>query len=89
MSEEFSVYATPNRATPGRPVVFDPKICDGCNRCVTVCLEDILIPNPVKGRPPVVLHPEECKTRCMSRFKLDEHVNIAMGTKIAAQNRPK
>lgn len=60
MSDEPSVYATPNAPTPGHPVLFDASICDGCNRCVTVCLEDILIPNPEKGSPPIVLHPEEC-----------------------------
>lgn len=60
MSEEAVVYATPNGPTPGRPVLFDAAVCDGCNRCVTVCLEDVLIPNAVKGAPPIALHPEEC-----------------------------
>ena len=50
----------PIAARPDGPVVFDAAICDGCNRCVTVCLEDILIPNPRKGGPPLILHPEEC-----------------------------
>jgi len=43
-----------------RPLVFDEDVCTGCNRCVEVCQVDILIPNPVKGRPPVVLYPGEC-----------------------------
>jgi IS30 family transposase len=43
------VYATPNPPTPGRPVIFNPDICDGCNTCVMVCVEDIFIPNPTKG----------------------------------------
>jgi ferredoxin len=60
MNDEPRVYATPNAPSPGNPVLFDASICDGCNRCVTVCLEDILVPNPEKGRPPIVLHAEEC-----------------------------
>jgi len=54
------VYATPNRPTPGRPVIFSPDICSGCNTCVTVCPEDVFIPNPNKGRSPIILYPEEC-----------------------------
>ena len=42
------------------PLTFNPDICDGCNRCVEVCQVDILIPNPEKGKPPVVLYPGEC-----------------------------
>ena len=60
MNDEARGYATPNAPSPGNPVLFDASICDGCNRCVTVCLEDILVPNPEKGRPPIVLHAEEC-----------------------------
>jgi NAD-dependent dihydropyrimidine dehydrogenase PreA subunit len=55
-----AVYATPNVTTPGQPVVFDASVCTGCNICVYVCLEDVFIPNPVKGRPPLILYPEEC-----------------------------
>ena len=54
------VYAFPNRCTPTNPVVFDPDICNGCNACVEVCQVDLLIPNPQKGKPPIVLYPEEC-----------------------------
>ena len=54
------VYAFPNQCTPSTPVVFDPDICDGCNRCVDICQVDIMIPNPEKGKPPIVLYPEEC-----------------------------
>ena len=54
------VYALPNKATPGQPVVFDPDLCNGCNQCVSICLMDVLIPNPAKRNPPIVLYPEEC-----------------------------
>ncbi len=60
MADDSLVYALPNRITPGNPVVFDAAICDGCNRCLTVCLEDVFIPNPEKGKPPLILHPDEC-----------------------------
>lgn len=42
------------------PLLFDPEICNGCNQCVEVCQVDLLIPNREKGKPPVVLYPEEC-----------------------------
>lgn len=42
------------------PVLFNPDLCNGCNKCVEVCQVDILIPNPTKGRPPIVIYPGEC-----------------------------
>jgi NAD-dependent dihydropyrimidine dehydrogenase PreA subunit len=42
------------------PILYDPEKCLGCNRCVEICQVDLLIPNPEKGRPPVVLYPGEC-----------------------------
>ena len=54
------VFASPNRPTPGRPIIFNPDFCSGCNVCVGVCPEDVFIPNPIKGQPPIILFPEEC-----------------------------
>jgi len=54
------VWAQPNPPTPGRPVLLDPNICTGCNKCVEVCPMDIFIANPDKGKPPILLHPDEC-----------------------------
>jgi NAD-dependent dihydropyrimidine dehydrogenase PreA subunit len=54
------ILALPNITTPNRPVIFDPDICNGCNRCVEVCSLDVFLPNPVKGRSPIILHPDEC-----------------------------
>ena len=53
------VYAIPE---PGisNPIIFNPDICNGCNRCMEVCQVDIFIPNPEKGNPPIVLYPGEC-----------------------------
>jgi len=57
---EAKAYAVPNLPGAGRPVIFDPSICNGCNCCVDICTMDILIPNPEKGKPPIILYPEEC-----------------------------
>jgi NAD-dependent dihydropyrimidine dehydrogenase PreA subunit len=54
------VQAFPNRTASSHPVRFDPSVCNGCNRCVNVCQADVMIPNPGKGQPPIVLYPEEC-----------------------------
>lgn len=42
------------------PLLFDDGLCIGCNRCMNVCQVDIMIPNPVRGKHPVVLYPGEC-----------------------------
>ena len=54
------VYIVPNVATPNRPVIRNPEICNGCNTCVNICQVDVYLPNPVKGKPPITLHPDEC-----------------------------
>lgn len=43
-----------------RPLSFDSDRCVGCNRCVNICQVDILLPNPEKGKPPIVAYPGEC-----------------------------
>ena len=50
----------PNIVTPNNPVIFDKNVCNGCNNCVAMCVMDILMPNPEKGKPPVILYPDEC-----------------------------
>jgi len=54
------VYAFPNLTTPSKPIEFDENICDGCNICVEHCQAGVLLPNPVKGKPPIVMYPDEC-----------------------------
>lgn len=43
-----------------RPLLYNAELCIGCNRCVEVCQVDILLPNPEKGKPPIVMYPGEC-----------------------------
>lgn len=50
----------PNPMTPNKAIIFVEGKCTGCNRCIEVCRVDALHPNPVKGKPPVVLYPDEC-----------------------------
>jgi NAD-dependent dihydropyrimidine dehydrogenase PreA subunit len=57
---ETKAYAFPNRNTPSDPVIIDSAVCNGCNLCVHVCLADLFIPNHDKGKPPIILYPEEC-----------------------------
>jgi NAD-dependent dihydropyrimidine dehydrogenase PreA subunit len=59
MAQE-TVYAVSNAAAPIKPVMFNPEICTGCNRCVEICQMDVFIPNPEKGKPPIILYPDEC-----------------------------
>lgn len=54
------IYAIPNPPTPNRAIDFDSELCSGCNRCVEICRSDVLIPNPEKKKPPIVLYPDEC-----------------------------
>ena len=57
---KYNAYAVPNPPTPGTPIIIDRNFCNGCNRCVKICLMDIFIPNAEKGQPPIILYPEEC-----------------------------
>jgi len=46
-------------------IVFDSKVCNGCPNlvepmCVKACRTDMLLPNPEKGMPPIVIYPDEC-----------------------------
>ena len=74
------VYAVPNLITPNRPLEFDENVCNGCNRCVENCLMDVLIPNPEKGKPPIILYPDECwyEGSCVKECPLREKGAIRM-----------
>ena len=50
-------------ATAWRAIRINPDVCKGCNNCVDSCPHDVFAPNPVKGKPPLVMFPEECGCR--------------------------
>ena len=50
----------PNAVTPANPVVFNEETCKGCNVCVERCVMDIFVAHPEKGKPPIILYPDEC-----------------------------
>jgi NAD-dependent dihydropyrimidine dehydrogenase PreA subunit len=57
---ENKVYIVPNPSTAFRAIKIDPELCKGCNTCVDVCRVDVLLPSREKGKPPMVVYPDEC-----------------------------
>lgn len=57
MNKEWKVSVIPCSATP---LLFDESKCVGCNTCANICQCDIMIPNPEKGKHPIVAYPGEC-----------------------------
>ncbi|MDO5409983.1 MAG: ferredoxin family protein [Lachnospiraceae bacterium] len=55
--KEFSVHPV---GCSTMPIYYDESLCIGCNRCADTCQCDILLPNPEKGKPPIVMYPGEC-----------------------------
>lgn len=50
----------PNPVTPNQAIFINSGLCKGCNSCVNVCRSDVMVPARIKGKPPVVLYPDEC-----------------------------
>lgn len=46
--------------SPFSSVEINEDICSGCNRCVDICLMDVFVANPSKGKAPLVKYPDEC-----------------------------
>ena len=55
--QDWKVSVIPYSATP---LIFDESLCVGCNPCANICQCDIMIPNPEKGKHPIVAFPGEC-----------------------------
>jgi NAD-dependent dihydropyrimidine dehydrogenase PreA subunit len=53
-------YMVPNPPLPNRAIEFNETMCNGCDYRIEVCRNDVLMPNPEKTKPPIVLYPEEC-----------------------------
>lgn len=58
--KQEDVRIFPNKTTPNNPVIFNEQVCTGCNKCVELCVMDIFMPNPEKGKPPIIVYPDEC-----------------------------
>ena len=56
----MAIYSMPTMSDPSKILEFDKDKCVGCNVCVNSCPLDVMIPNPTKGREPVVMYAEEC-----------------------------
>ncbi len=56
----MNIYTMPAQSGPCRVLAFDDQKCIGCNKCLNVCPNDVMIPNPKKGEEPIVIFAEEC-----------------------------
>ena len=56
----MKAFAMPAQSGPSRMLSFDSEKCTGCNLCVNVCPNDVMIPHPEKGKEPIVTFAEEC-----------------------------
>jgi NAD-dependent dihydropyrimidine dehydrogenase PreA subunit len=54
------VYMVPNCTGPTIAVTIDEDLCIGCNACADICRIQTILPNPVKGKTPLVVYPDEC-----------------------------
>ena len=53
-------YIVPNPTGPTSAIEIDTSLCIGCNSCANICRIQTILPNPEKGKPPVVAYPDEC-----------------------------
>jgi NAD-dependent dihydropyrimidine dehydrogenase PreA subunit len=53
-------FLTPNPTGPTEAVSIDTDLCVGCNACADICRMQTIMPHPVRGKPPVVVYPDEC-----------------------------
>lgn len=53
-------YIVPNHTGPTVSIAIEAGLCIGCNSCADICRTQTLLPNPEKGRPPVLAYPDEC-----------------------------
>jgi NAD-dependent dihydropyrimidine dehydrogenase PreA subunit len=60
MKRENKAYLVPNPVMPCSNLKIDPGLCTGCNICADRCRTDVMVHNPQKGGPPIVLYPDEC-----------------------------
>ena len=68
--------------SPYTTVVINEEVCSGCNICVDVCMMDVFAANPEKGKPPIVMYPDECwfDGSCLDECPLYEKGAIRLKT---------
>ncbi|MDF3001483.1 MAG: 4Fe-4S ferredoxin iron-sulfur binding domain protein [Bacillota bacterium] len=57
---KFDAILTPNPVLPNHVIKIDPAKCIACYQCAQICRCNVLMENPEKGQPPVLVYPEEC-----------------------------
>ena len=55
-----NVFVYPNHTGPTYAVDIDEELCIGCYNCAGICRVQTILPNPEKGKPPIVAYPDEC-----------------------------
>ncbi len=60
MSVKDEAFIESNVTGPTIAVVIDEDLCIGCNACANICRMQTILPNPEKGKPPIVAYPDEC-----------------------------
>ncbi|NLN07240.1 MAG: 4Fe-4S binding protein [Acholeplasmataceae bacterium] len=53
-------YLVPNPIAPTHTVTIDAKKCIACNKCTEKCRMQTIMPHPEKGKPPLLIYPDEC-----------------------------
>ena len=59
-AKKTKAYLVPSPVTPCLSIIIDPALCIRCNICADQCRTDVMVHNPKKGEPPIVLYPDEC-----------------------------
>ena len=78
MTVYSKAYMVPNPGTLNRTIFIDAGLCTGCKQCIEVCRSDIIVPNPGKGKVPIVLYPDECWFCgcCVSHCPVPEAIKV-------------
>ena len=51
---------TPNPALPNQVITINPELCVSCYQCADICRCNVILPNPKKDEPPVIVYHDEC-----------------------------
>lgn len=60
MADKNTVYIVPNVTGPTEAISIDENLCVGCYHCADICRMQAIMRNPVPGKPPVIVYPDEC-----------------------------